>query len=395
VTRLDLAGAKERVAGEVQDRASLLHHIARQIHARPELLFEERFAAGLLASELEEAGFDVERGAYGLETAFAARRTAGDGPLVAILCEYDALPGIGHGCGHNLIAAIGLGAALAAAAVLDELPGRLVALGTPAEEGGAGKVTMIERGAFDGVEAAMMVHPAGDDLTEPHVLAVAGWRVEYAGVGAHAAAFPERGRNALDAAVLGYNAVAALRQHIGDDERVHGVILEGGEKPNIVPHRTVTEWYVRSGSLGSLQSLKCRVRACLEAGALAAGCTMSCEPTCPEYSELRTNEPLIRLYRENSAALGRPVDEPSPRRRIVASTDMGNVSLRVPSIHPMVAVAPADVALHTAEFADWAASPEADKAVLDGATALAQTAVDLWVRPDVAAEVRAAFAPGP
>jgi metal-dependent amidase/aminoacylase/carboxypeptidase family protein len=214
-------------------------------------------------------------------------------------------------------------------------------------------------------------------------------------VGAHAAAFPERGRNALDAAVLGYNAVAALRQHISRDERVHGVFLEAGRKPNIVPDRAVAEWYVRSATLDSLQALKDRVLACLEAGAQAAGCKMTWEPTCPEYSELRTNRPLIELYRANSAAVGREVPEPGPGRRVLASTDMGNVSLTVPSIHPMIAVSPPEVALHTAEFATWAASPEGEKAAVDGATALAMTAVDLWLQPDAAGEVRAAFAQGP
>jgi amidohydrolase len=395
VGALDLETAKSRVRSELGRRAGRLRQVAAQIHERPELLYEERFAADLLASELEGAGLDVERGAYGLETAFVARAGRDEGPTVAILCEYDALPGIGHGCGHNLIAAAGLGAGLAAAAVVDEAGARLLVLGTPAEEGGGGKVKLIERGALAGVDAAMMVHPAGDDLTEPDAIAIATWQVEYHGVGAHAAAFPERGRNALDAAVLGYNAVAALRQHIAPDERVHGVFLEAGRKPNIVPSHAVAEWYVRSPTLASLQPLKERVLACLQAGATAAGCEMTWEATSPEYSELRTNRPLIELYKANSAELGRPVAEPGPRRRVVVSTDMGNVSLTVPSIHPLVAAAPQDVALHTAEFASWAASEEGDRALLDGATALALTAVDLWLQPEVIEKVRAAFTPGP
>ena len=294
---MDLAAAKQRVAEHVAAHADQLWDVACQIHARPELLYEERFAADLLASELEAAGLDVERGAYGLDTAFAARPshrdTLADGPTVAILCEYDALPGVGHACGHNLIAAAGLGAGLAAASVVAEAGGRLVILGTPAEEGGGGKVFMLDRGAFDEVDVAMMVHPAGLDLTEPDVIAIATWRVEYHGVGAHAAAFPERGRNALDAAVLGYNAVAALRQHIEGGERIHGVFLKAGDKPNIVPDHTVAEWYVRSPTMDSLQRLKERVLACLEAGATAAGCRMTWEPTCPEYAEFRSNRPLL------------------------------------------------------------------------------------------------------
>ena len=394
---MDLAEAKERVAAEVESRRDRLIEISRAIHERPELLFEEHFAADLLASELEAAGLAVERKAYGMDTAFCATAGPDDaaGPTVAVLCEYDALPGIGHGCGHNLIAAMGLGAGLAAASVAEEAGGRLVVLGTPAEEGGGGKLRMLDAGAFVGVDAAMMAHPAGVDRAEANVIAIATWRVEYDGVGAHAAAFPERGRNALDAAVLGYNAVAALRQHIADDERVHGIFVEAGRKPNIVPSRTVAEWYVRSRTLDSLQVLKERVRACLEAGAAAAGCGITITPTCPEYSELRSNEPLLELYRANSEAAGRPVPHLAPGERMTISTDMGNVSLACPSIHPMVAVSPPDVALHTAEFAEWAASPEGERALVEAATAMARTAVDVWMAPEAAREIRAAFAAGP
>ena len=209
------------------------------------------------------------------------------------------------------------------------------------------------------------------------------------------AAYPEQGRNALDAAVLGYNAVAALRQHIRSTERVHGVFRDAGDKPNIVPDRAVAEWYVRSATLASLQPLKERVLACLEAGANATGCTMEWEATAPEYSDLRTNEPLVDLYRHNSASLGRVVEETSAMRRVTASTDMGNVSYLVPSIHPLLAISPPSVSLHSTEFAEWAAGPEGDRAVLDGAKAMAMTVVDLWLRPGAMGEVRAAFDTGP
>lgn len=383
---MDLEDTKARVQEEVDRRAGLLLEVSHRIHGHPEVLFEETFAADLLASAL-----GTEAGAYGLDTAFEVRTGSGHGPNVAVICEYDALPRIGHGCGHNVIAAAGLGAALVAAALAEEAGGRLVVLGTPAEEGGGGKVLMADRGAFEGVDAALMVHPAGADLTEPDVLAIATWRVEYSGRGAHAAAAPHQGRNALDAMVLGYNAVAALRQHIASTDRVHGVFPEAGEKPNIVPDHTVAEWYVRSATAETLQPLKARVLACLEGGAAAAGCEVTVEPTCPEYSDLRTNPALIDLYRTNSAALGRPVADPTPASRVVASTDMGNVSHLVPSIHPMIALAPADVPLHSAEFAHWAGSEEGDRAVLDGAKAMAMTVVDLWLRPGASAEVRAAF----
>ena len=392
---VDVETAKRRVVEHVDGRAGMLLDVSHQVHGRPELLFEERFASRLLASTLAGAGLDVEFPAYGLDTAFAGRAGADGAPLVAVLCEYDALPGVGHACGHNIIAAAGLGASLAAAAVADDAGGRLVALGTPAEEGGGGKVYLGDRGAFSEVEAALMVHPAGADLSEPDVLAIATFRVEYRGRGAHAAAAPHLGRNALDAAVLGYNAVAALRQHMESTDRVHGVFLKAGEKPNIVPDHTVAEWYVRSATSPGLQSLKRRVLACLEAGAAAAGCSMDVEPTCPDYSDLRTNPALIELYRANSARLGRPVPDPTPATRVVASTDMGNVSHLVPSVHPMVKVSPPEVTLHTADFARWAVSGEGDRAVLDGAKAMAMTVVDLWLRPDARTEVRAAFDAAP
>src|SRR3954451_18663314 len=263
---MDVDAAKDRLVAEGDRHAQGLLDASHRIHEHPELLFEERFAAELLCDMLEGAGLEVERGAYGLETAFAAR-AGRDGPTVAVLCEYDALPGIGHACGHNIIASAGLGAGLAAAALADEVGGRVVVLGTPAEEGGGGKVFMGEAGAFEGVDSAIMVHPAGQDLVAMNVIAIATWEVEYFGQEAHAAAFPHLGRNALDAAVLGYNAVAALRQHIKPNERIHGVFTKPGDKPNIVPNHTVAEWYVRSGTIFTLQDLKDRVLACLEGGA--------------------------------------------------------------------------------------------------------------------------------
>ena len=400
---LDLDTARRLVVEAVDRRAGVLLDVSHRIHERPELLFEEHFASGLLADVLEREGFAVERGALGLETAFVGRPagntgvdgTEGGGPRIAILCEYDALPGIGHGCGHNIIAAAGLGAALAAATVVAEAGGRLDVVGTPAEEGGGGKVLLGDRGAFDGVDAALAVHPAGVDLIQPDVIAIATYEVEYFGRAAHAAAAPDKGRNALDAAVLGYNAVAALRQHMAPTDRVHGVFLKAGEKPNIVPDHTLAQWYVRSATAASLQALKQRVMACLEAGTTAAGCTMEVRQPWPEYTDLRHNRPLGELYRANSARLGREVAEPGPHTRLMVSTDMGNVSYRVPTIHPIVKVSPSDVGLHSAEFATWAASPDGDRGVLDAAKAMAMTVVELWLRPEAMQEVRDAFDPAP
>src|SRR5205807_688586 len=221
----DLASVKERLAAEVDKRADILIDASHQIHAHPELCYEEHFAHDLLTGLLEAEKIDVERHAFDLDTAFIARAGT-DGPTIAVLCEYDALPGIGHGCGHNIIATAGLGAGVAAAALADEVGGRVAVPGTPAEEGGGGEVYMGAAGAFEGVDAALMGHPADQDLLEMSVIAIATWEVEYFGEAAHAAAFPHLGRNALDAAVLGYNAVAALRQHIKPNERIHGVFTK-------------------------------------------------------------------------------------------------------------------------------------------------------------------------
>ncbi len=387
---IDLEAIKARVCEEVDHRARELIHTSHLLHANPELGFEEHRAHDLLCGLLEGSGWQVERGAHGLDTAFRAR--AGDeGPVVAVLCEYDALPRIGHACGHNIIGTAGLGAGLAAASVVAEAGGSVVVLGSPAEEGGGGKVLLAEAGAFDGIDAAMMVHPAGADLTRMDVIAVQQLLVTYHGVAAHAAAAPERGRNALDAAVLGYLNVAALRQHLGPGERVHGIFTESGSAANVVPDRAGAHWFIRSPRSKGLEALKERVFACLEAGARAAGCTMEHVWVHPPYADMIDNQPMLECYAANAARLGRIVREPDEARRVVGSTDMGNVSHLVPSIHPIIAVSPPDVAIHTEDFARWAVSAGGDKAVLDGAKAMAMTVVDLWLRSDVLAAAKAAF----
>jgi amidohydrolase len=373
-----LSDAKTRLAAEIDRRADLLLDVSHQIHAHPELCYEERFAHKLLTGVLEGEGLAVSRSARGVETAFEA--TAGStGPHIAVVCEYDALPGIGHACGHNVIAAAGLGAGLAAAALADELGGRVVVVGTPAEEGGGGKVRLIDGGAFDGVDAAVMVHPADADLLAMDVVALHQAHVTYRGEAAHAAAFPHKGRNALDAAVLGYVSVAALRQHIEAAERIHGIITDGGDKPNIVPAYARAEWIVRSSTVTKLDVLKQRFLACLEGGAEAAGCEMHVEWIDPVYADMVDSAAIGERYRANAQALGRIVRAPSPAARVVGSTDMGNVSYAVPSIHPMIQVAPPGVPIHTPAFAGFAGGPEGDRAVIDGAKALAWTVADLWL----------------
>jgi len=383
---------KQKVVAAVDRLAPLLIDVAHQIHANPELGHEEEFAHGLLTKVLAEAGLAVQRSAHDLATAFAAR-AGSDGPLIAVLCEYDALPEIGHACGHNVIAAAGLGAGLAAAGVAAEAGGRLLVLGTPSEERApCGKVLLGERGAFDGVAAALIVHPARNDLRSINALAAGLWRVEYFGHPAHVASAPELGRNALDAAVFGYTAIAALRQYIGRSERIGGYFPEAGTATNVVPHHTVAQWAIRSETVAGLERLVPRVMACLEAGAAAAGCRVEITEQA-RIEDVRTNPVLIERYVANMTALGRPVHDPAMVGGLIASTDMGRVSYLVPSIHPMIKIAPG-TPIHDPEFAVHACSAAADAAVLDAAKAMAMTVVDLWTEPGLLEAVTASFRAG-
>ena len=388
---VDVDDLKATVCAEVDRWADRLVDVSHRIHAQPELAYEEHAAHATLTEVLDEAGLAPERGALGVETAF--RASAGrTGPTIAVLCEYDALPGIGHACGHNVIAAAGLGAALAAATLAREGTGRLVVMGTPAEEGGGGKIELARRGGFAGIDAAMMVHPADADLTRMDCIANQQLHISYEGQAAHAASAPHAGRNALDAAVLGYVNVAALRQHIRPTERIHGIFTDAGDKPNIVPAHAEALWYVRSDTMETLQPLKTRVLACLEAGAAAAGCSCAPEWDDRPYADMRDNGPMLSAYAENTARLGRVLAEPSHHQRVVGSTDMGNVSYLMPSIHPIIKVAPAGVPIHSPEFAEHAAGAAADLAVLDGAKAMAMTVVDLWLDAGLLDAARAEFA---
>ena len=386
---------KRRVCDEVDRLADRLIDASHQIHAHPELNYQEVFAHDLLTGVLDDLGLQPTRHAYGVGTAFEAR--AGEsGPEVAVLCEYDALPGIGHACGHNVIATSGLGAGLALAAIAGDAGGRVRIMGTPAEEGGGGKILMARQGAFDGLAAAMMVHPADADLIRMDCIAVQEMYVDYQGRAAHAAAAPQEGRNALDAAVLGYLNVAALRQHILPGERIHGIFTKAGDKANIVPAETSMTWMVRSPTIASLQPLKQRVLACLEASAAATGCSCSHSWQDVTYADMIDNGPMVASYVANAARLGRTVQDPRViGKAVVGSTDMGNVSYLVPSIHPMIKVADDGVPIHTPAFAEFARSEQGDRAVLDGAKAMAMTVIDLWADAAMREQVEAAFAARP
>lgn len=387
-----IAELKRAACQAVDALAGELVRVSRTIHAQPELAFEEHRAATLLCDTLRKDGLPVRRPAYGLDTAFESAFGNEGSPCVALLAEYDALPDIGHACGHNLIAAAAVGAGLALASLGPRLPGRVRLLGTPAEERGGGKELMARAGAFEGVDAALMVHPAGVDLASMPCIAVADVEVRYRGEAAHASSMPERGINALDALVLAYQSIAALRQHIRPTERIHGIVVDGGRAPNIVPDRATGRFYVRARNADELAPLKQRVHGCFEAGARATGATLQVDWCDPDYLELRPSWPLAEAYQANAETLGRrfvPFEKLPPG--VAGSTDMGNVSHRVPSIHPMIAAAPVHCTIHHPEFTKWAGSEMGDRAALDGAKALAMTALDFFCQPALRERVRAAF----
>jgi amidohydrolase len=394
MTKIDIAKIKQQVCLDIDNRASDLISISHEIHAHPELNFEEKFAHERLTQYIADSKIKVDRSAFELETAFDVSVRGGNGPTVAVLCEYDALPGIGHACGHNIIAAAGLGAGVALSAVAEVCGGNLRLIGTPAEEGGGGKVEMARKGAFKNIDAAMMIHPSDRDLARMNAIAIQQLFVRYQGLAAHAAVSPDKGKNALDAAVLGYMNVAALRQHIKPTERVHGIFTKSGEKPNIVPREAEMDWYVRSDTIESLQPLKARIAKCLEAGAIAADCTISFDWQKNTYADLVDNLPLLTSYVENSAQFGRDLTTDFLPGTGGGSTDMGNLSYLVPSIHPMLQVAPHGVSLHSAQFAEFTTSKDADKAVLDGAKIMAMTAIDMWLSDTLSSQVQQAFGDG-
>jgi amidohydrolase len=369
---------KERAKAAAREAETELLDLSHRIHANPELKFEEQRASEWVAQALTDHGFVVERGVADLPTALVA--TSGSGELVIGICaEYDALPEIGHACGHNVIAASAVGAGLALASVADELGITVKVLGTPAEEGGGGKVVMMDRGSFDGVHAAMMVHPVPMAEEQVHITALASVHLEvtYTGKAAHAAAYPQLGLNALDALTVAQVGIGLLRQHLLPTDRVHGIITAGGDAANVIPERTSATFIVRATTLERMEEVERRVVACFEAGALATGCELEVATPFPAYSHMEPDADLERLYEANATELGRPPREIPPELAGAAgSTDMANVSLRIPTIHPYVGVECGGTSNHQAAFAAACATPSADDAVLHGAVAMAWTAID-------------------
>jgi amidohydrolase len=381
---------KQRVIARVEATQDQLWGIAKSLYAHPELAFQEFKSAALLAETLSQAGFQVEMGIGGLETAFRAVKTGVEGgPSVAFLAEYDALPGLGHACGHNLIAGAAVGAGLAMLEVIDELQGEVQVIGTPAEEGGGGKVILAKAGVFDSLGAAMMIHPARKNMVGRKSLASARLKLEFFGKPSHAAALPEKGVNALDALLLTFNNVNASRQQLLRTDRVAGIITDGGKAANIIPDYTSAEFSVRGHTSSRRGEVMQRVIACAEAGALASGCRLEYKVN-EGYDNILPNPVIGGLFSKNLERLGRIVVEPLPDEPM-GSTDMGNVSQIVPGLHPYLSVVTDDVAGHTIEFREVCMTASGLAAVLDGAKALAMTAVDLLTDPSLMEQAWAEF----
>ncbi|PPD57765.1 M20 family metallopeptidase [Dehalogenimonas etheniformans] len=384
-----LVPLKESIKNSIDSQAPALTKIALDIHDNPELGFHEHQAAAWLTDHLKKNGFTVEMGIADLPTAWKATYGSGK-PVIAFVGEYDALPEVGHACGHNLIGTASVGAAVAARQLADKFGGTVVMIGTPAEELYGGKIPMVKKGIFNDLDAAMLVHPDSVSVAMTQALAVVTLYIEYFGREAHASAYPEQGINALDAMVIGYTGVAALRQHIQSSARIHGVITDGGKAANVVPGYSAGNFLVRAMDLKYLEELKERVLNCFRAGALATGAELSYHWDEHAYEPLKANVTLAQLFTDNIKSLGREIvlDDPS---HAFGSTDMGNVSQVTPSLHGFLSIAPKDISGHTKEFAMYAASEEGMKAMLDAAAGMAMTAADLFSSPETLARVKAEF----
>ena len=384
---------KPRVTAAVDALADELERLSHQLHDNPELAFKEDKAHAWLADFLAKHGATVERGVGGLATAFRATIPgASAGPTIAIMAEYDALPGIGHACGHNVIATAGVGAGAALAHALGTLPfsGRIQVIGTPAEEGGAGKVKLMDAGVFDGVDAAMMIHGrCGTQVWRP-TLGIIKVKVEFFGQAAHASSWPWRGVNALNAVISLFNALDAMRQQIRPDARMHGVITKGGEQANIIPEYTSAEFYLRATTVAYCHELLRRFTGAAEGAAAATGCRVQVTADPTVHEPMKANPTMAGLFRQNLEYIDFPED-PDDGQAGYGSTDCGNVSQRLPTIHPYIRISPDGVPGHSREFAQWARSPLARAGMVAGAKALALTALDLLAAPETLARARQDF----
>lgn len=379
---------KLKIKDSVELHRQQLIQLSLNIHDNPELGFEEEKASTWLASYLEDSGFRVERGIADLDTAF--RATYGQGsPRIALLAEYDALPEIGHGCGHNIIATSAVGAAVAIKSIIDQSGGSVVVLGTPGEEVFGGKIDMVKAGVFKEMDMAMIVHPGSRNMVTIQALACSSLEVEFFGRPAHAAAQPHRGINALEAMILAFTAINSLRQHIKGEARIHGIITDGGEAPNVVPAHSAALFMIRAPEDDYLAELNDKVLNCFTGASIASGARLEYRWKDKTYAPMKNNATLAKLFSQNLESLGRRVEAFSSGFGF-GSTDMGNVSQVVPSIHPMIAIASPEVLIHTQEFAYAAASETGHEGLMDAAKAMAMTVADI-LQPGMLDKIRQEF----
>jgi len=385
---LEIERLKVKAKDGVEVQRQHLIQLSLNIHDNPELGLKEEKAVAWLTCYLEKNGFHVDRGIADLATAFQA--TYGHGsPRIALLAEYDALPKIGHGCGHNIIATSAVGAAVACKPIVDQLGGTIVVLGTPAEENLGGKVNMVQAGVFEGIDVAMIVHPSVRNTVNMPALACTGVVVEFFGKQAHASAKPHKGINALEAMILAFTSINSLRQHIKEGARIHGIITDGGEAANIVPGHSAAEFCIRAADKEYLDELRTKVSNCLVGAATATGARLECRWDDVTFDAMKTNETLAELFKRNLESLGRHVEAFDPEFGL-GSTDVGNVSQVVPSIQPTIAIASPEVLAHTPEFAAAAASEAGHEGLMDAAKAMAMTVVDI-LQPGILDSIKQEF----
>ena len=380
---------KASVVSEIDARRQQLSELSLKIHSNPELAFQEVKAATWLTEYLKEDGFSIELGICGLPTAFRASYGRGK-PVIAILAEYDALPEFGHGCGHNLIAASAAGAGVVSKLAIDNFGGSILVIGTPGEEIYGGKIIMADRGAFDNVNIAMMVHPGTVNAAVTQFLSCQTLEVEFFGRSAHAAARPEAGINALEAMLQSFAAINSLRQHIKDEARIHGIITDGGRAANVVPAHSAGNFIVRAEDDSYLDELKEKVINCFTGAATTSGARLEYKWGEVRYAALRNNLTLARLFRRNMQSLDRRMRLADPSNSF-GSSDIGNISQLVPAIHPLVSIATAELLLHSPQFALAAASEAGIHGLLDASKALATTVVDLVANPGIVTRIREEF----
>ncbi|MBI4590246.1 MAG: M20 family metallopeptidase [Candidatus Rokubacteria bacterium] len=386
-----MSAVKDAIGRAVDGLADELESLSHRIHANPELGYQEVQASGWLSNFLAAKGFEVEKGVAGVETAFRATLETGEGPTIAILCEYDALPGIGHACGHNVIATSGAGAGAALAAVRAQLPrGRIQVIGTPAEEGGGGKIKLIEGGVFKDVDCAMMIHGFDRYVLHGDLLGIVRVNFDFTGKAAHASADPWEGVNALDAVIQTFTAVSALRQHVRPDVRIHGIITNGGQAPNIIPEAASATFYIRAATLDYMWEVYRRVVACAEGAARATGAQLRTVQSPTVYEPMKFNETLVGVFKANLERQGVTAEPPDPIR--LGSSDIGNVSQVIPAIQPYVKIAEAGTAIHSRAFAEAAVTPLARRGLLTAAKTMAMTTADLLADPALVRRAKDEFA---